>query len=122
MTLRTAQVQSAMDLAEIDDIPFDFSADIITGETISGTPAVTCERISGAADATPQNMVTGAPLVGDISGGIFTTNASGKVVLQRFTAQVRDVNYAVRCVITLSSGRKLTAAGELPVLKLASPA
>lgn len=120
MTLRTAQVQPAMDLAEVDDIPFNFNDDIVTGETIVSAD-ITCEVITGA-DATPQAMVTGSYLVGSISGGVFTAGASGKVVLQRFTAQARDVSYAIRCVVTLSSGRKLVAAGELPVVKLASPA
>ena len=121
MTTRTAQPQPAMDLNEVDDIPFHFTADMVPGETITGTPAVTCEVITGT-DATPQAMVTGSPQIGTLSSaGVFTPSAAGGVVLQRFTAQVRNVNYAVRCVATLSSGRKLTAAGELPVVKLASP-
>lgn len=120
MTLRTAQPQPAMDLQEVDDIPFDFTDDIVTGETISGV-AITCEVISGT-DGAPSSMVTGSALIGTITSGVFTEGASGKVVLQRFTAQVRDVSYAIRCVVTLSSGRKLVAAGELPVVKLASPA
>lgn len=110
-----------MDLDEVDDIPFDFTADIVDGETISGTPVITCVAISGE-DADAQDMVTGSPLIGDIADGVFTEAVDGTVVLQRFTAQVRDVVYAVRCVVTLSSGRKLTAAGELPVVKLAVPA
>jgi hypothetical protein len=120
MTLRTAQVQPAMDLSEVDDIPFDFTDDIVTGETITDA-AITCEVMSGT-DAAAQDMVTGSYLVGTITSGVFTAGASGKVVLQRFTAQQRDVSYAIRCVVTLSSGRKLVAAGELPVVKLASPA
>lgn len=120
MTMRTAQVQPAMDLSEVDDIPFDFTDDIVTGETITDAD-ITCEVISGT-DGSPQGMVTGSYLVGTITAGVFTAGAAGKVVLQRFTAQQRDVSYAIRCVVTLSSGRKLVAAGELPVVKLASPA
>ena len=120
MTLRTAQPQPAMDLNEVDDIPFDFTRDLVAGETITSV-AITCAPIQGA-DADSQDMVTGTALVGTMTAaGVFTESASGGVVLQRFTAQVRDVSYAVRCVVTLSSGRKLVAAGELPVVKLASP-
>lgn len=118
MTLRTAQPQTAMDLNEVDDIPFDFTRDLVTGETIN-TVAVTCTAIQGT-DADAQDMVTGTALIGTMTtAGVFTESASGGVVLQRFTAQKQDVTYGVRCVATLSSGRKLTAAGELPVLKLA---
>jgi len=118
MTLRTAQPQTAMDLNEVDDIPFDFTRDLVTGETITSV-AVTCTAIQGT-DAAAQDMVTGTALIGTMTtAGVFTESASGGVVLQRFTAQQDGVTYGVRCVATLSSGRKLTAAGELPVLKLA---
>jgi len=121
MSLRTAQPQPAMDLGEVDDIPFNFTEDMVPGETISSA-AITCETLTGT-DGSPQSMVTGSPLIGTIStAGVFTESASGGVVLQRFTAQARDVSYAIRCIAILSSGRKLTAAGELPVVKLASPA
>lgn len=119
MTLRTAQTQPAMDLAEIDDIPFNFTADMVPGETITGAN-ITCAAISGA-DENAQDMVTGAHLVGTLdTAGVFTESASGGVVLQRFTAQLAGVSYGIRCIVTLSSGRKLTAAGELPVVELAS--
>ncbi len=119
MTLRTAQPQPAMDLNEVDDIPFDFTRDLVSGETIQSV-AITCAPILGA-DANSQDMVTGTALIGTMTtAGVFTESASGGVVLQRFTAQTQDVIYGVRCVATLSSGRKLTAAGELPVLKLAA--
>lgn len=119
MTLRTAQPQPAMDLNEVDDIPFDFTRDLVAGETIASV-AITCAPIQGA-DADSQDMVTGSALIGTMTmAGVFTESASGGVVLQRFTAQTQDVTYGVRCVATLSSGRKLTAAGELPVLKLAA--
>lgn len=121
MTLRTAQPQPAMDLNEVDDIPFDFTRDLVPGETISSV-AITCTAIQGT-DANAQDMVTGSALIGTMTtAGVFTESSSGGVVLQRFTAQVRDVTYGVRCIATLSSGRKLTAAGELPVLKLAAAA
>jgi len=120
MTFRNSQLLSAMDIEEVDDIPFNFTDDILTGETITDAD-ITCEVITGT-DASPQTMVTGTHLVGTITNGVFTQGASGKVVLQRFTAQARNVSYAIRCVATLSSGRKLVAAGELPVVKLASPA
>lgn len=119
MTLRTAQPQTAMDLNEVDDIPFDFTRDLVAGETITSV-AITCTAIQGT-DASAQAMVTGSHLVGTMTAaGVFTESASGGVVLQRFTAQQENVMYGVRCVATLSSGRKLTAAGELPVLKLAA--
>lgn len=120
MTLRTAQPQPAMDLEEVDDIPFNFTSDMVPGETITGAD-ISCVAINGT-DNDAQTMVTGSHLVGTLStAGVFTQSASGGVVLQRFTAQKAGVTYGVRCVATLSSGRKLTAAGELPVLELAAP-
>lgn len=120
MTLRTAQPQPAMDLEEVDDIPFNFTADMVPGETITDAD-IACTPISGD-DNAAQDMVTGSHLVGTLStAGVFAESASGGVVLQRFTAQKAGVTYGVRCVATLSSGRKLTAAGELPVLELDAP-
>lgn len=118
MSLRTAKVQPALDVGEIDDIPFHFTQDMVTGETIVDA-GITCEAINGI-DANAQDMVTGSHLIGTITAGVFTESAGGGVVLQRFTGQTRDVSYGIRCVATLSSGRKLTAAGELPVVKLAA--
>lgn len=116
MSLRTAQVQPALDVAEVDDIPFHFTDDMVAGETITAAN-ITCEAVIGV-DAAAQGMVTGSHLVGTITAGVFTESAGGGVVLQRFTGQTRDVSYGIRCVATLSSGRKLVAAGELPVVKI----
>ena len=47
MTLRTAQPQPAMDLNEVDDIPFDFTRDLVAGETITSV-AITCAPSSSS--------------------------------------------------------------------------
>ena len=116
MTRQISRID-AMRPGEIDDIPFDFSADLTSGETISSAPVI-AEWNEGEADASAQSIVTGSPVVGNVVDGVFTANAAGGFVLQRITAHSTDTAYYLACTVTLSSGRKLTAAAILPVRKL----
>lgn len=114
---RQANRLDAMDVGEIDDIVFLYADDLATGETIASA-SVTCEYLEGDADPSPQSMITGAYQIGTIAGEDFTPDPAGPVVIQRITAQQANTAYDLRCIATLSTGRKITAAAILPVLKL----
>lgn len=116
MTRQTTRLD-AMDVGEVDDISFDYTDDLATGETIASA-VITCEWLEGDADASAQTMVTGAYQIGTIVGEDFTPSPSGPVVIQRITAQQANTAYDLRCIATFSTGRKITAAAILPVLKL----
>lgn len=108
----------ALDVAEIDDIPFDFRTDLQAGETIASV-AIEVLWLSGDADATPGDLVVGSHAIGDLDASdVFTANASGGVVLQRFQGKQTGTEYTLRCKATTSAGRRLVAAGRLPVLTL----
>lgn len=120
MTDRNADELPAMDVAEIDDVLFVFKAN--PGETIAGV-AITVEVVGGRGrpDAGAQSMAQGQHQIGSLDAdGAFVPAADGLVVLQRFDARGRTVRnvYCWRCVVTLSSGRQLTAAGHVAVRKL----
>lgn len=110
-----------LDVEEIDDVPFDFSGHMRADETISVVSVKAELQPGGAADPSPQAMVVGGHVIGNIDEeNNFTPAADGRVVLQRFTAADRPVrnNYTWRCVVTLSSGRRLTAAANVTVVRL----
>lgn len=114
---RAAKYIDALDLEEIDDIPFDFNSDLRPAETIT-LAEVSALYVSGEADASPQLMVVGNSQIGTIADGVFTSEAAGRYVLQRFMGRQAGTVYDLRCVVTLSSGRQLTAAGRVPVVQL----
>lgn len=93
----------AIDVTEKVDVRFPFASEIETGETIQGV-AITCTLKSGE-DATPAATLVGAATISN-------TNYD---VLQRVQGRVGTVVYKLKCVATLSSGRVLTRACELPV-------
>jgi hypothetical protein len=100
----TTQMLSAKDPAEQIAVTFDFSAGIIGGETITGTPSVTASA-TGGSDTSPSAILSGAPLV------------SGSLVMQTVVGGLDGSTYKLRCLITLTpSNRKLVLAGLLPVV------
>lgn len=100
----TAQTLDEKDPAEQIAVTFDFSAGIIGGETISGTPTVTASA-TGGSDTSPSAILSGTPLV------------SGSQVMQTIVGGVDGSTYKLSCLITLTpSGRKLVLAGLLPVV------
>lgn len=120
MNPRSPAILTPLDVAEVDDIPFDFSAHMDDGETISSAQ-VTAEVETGEVDPGAQDMVSGQYAVGALDGdGDFAANPSGGVVLQRFDATHRIARtvYCLRCVVVLSSGRRLTAAAHIAVKRL----
>jgi hypothetical protein len=120
MTDRRADELAAMDEAEVDDVPFDFTGHLLGGETITSAQIVVL-WLRGTPDDSAQAMADGGPSIGVIDGdGLFVIDPAGAVVLQRFAATGRPVRavYSLRCTVTLSSGRKLTAAGHMAIRRL----
>ena len=119
MKMRTAVSLQPMDEAEIDDIPFVFTAYMREGETITSVD-VTAEVEQGEVDASAQDMVSGAHAIGTIAGDEFTVNPAGTVVLQRFdaTGRTRGNVYCLRCEAHMSSGRRLVAAAHMAVKRV----
>ena len=91
---------------EVDDIPFEF--ELGTGETITGSPVMSCTVYRGGPDATPAALLSGAATV------------SGNVVTQRVSGGVAGTVYTVLCRVTTSAGRVLAVAAHLPVINLAA--
>lgn len=99
----TQSVQTPKDPEEQIFVTFDFSAGILTGETIQGTPAITATA-TGGSDTSPSAILLGAPTV------------NGATVAQTVRNGVDGSTYKLRCLITLTpTGRKLALAGLLTV-------
>lgn len=114
---RQAILLLPMDVSEHDDIPFDFSYDLGFGETIASA-AVSVERHEGPIDGSMAAILQGGSQIGTITNDTFAQDAAGKVVLQRFANLQEGTTYALRAVVTLSSGRVLSAVGLLPGIRL----
>jgi hypothetical protein len=109
-----------LDIAEIDDVPFDFSG-IAATETITGFQ-VQVMVDAGNPDVTPQLLADGLYAVGKIVDGLFYLDAGGRIVLQRFKARGRGTIYGIRGIATLTSGRKVVASATVGVTKKAAHA
>lgn len=99
-----ATLMDAMDVNERINLRFPFSAEVETGETISSVQ-ILCTVESGT-DATPALLLVGSPTI--------VTATSD--VLQTVQGRVAAVTYKIKCIATLSSGRKLARVGRLPVV------
>lgn len=97
----STQILDPKDPAEIIVVSFDFTLAMLVGETISPSPSVTASSVSGS-DTSPSSIVSGSPLV------------TGSVVSQQIVNGIDGSTYKLRCLATLSSGRKLALAGLLP--------
>jgi hypothetical protein len=93
----------AIDINEQVNLRFPFATEMETGETISAVQII-CTLTSGV-DSTPTQSLVGVPQI----------NALTFEVLQQIKGRVAPVVYKVKCVATLSSGRKLARVGLLPV-------
>lgn len=119
MNNRLPAVLPPLDIAETDDVPFDYSTALLAGEAIElASITVTLER--GQADPDAAALAQGAHAIGRLDGQAFVLDAAGPVVLQRFTAVGRPARnlYCVRCVARLDSGRVLTLAAHIAVRRL----
>lgn len=101
---RSVGTLTPKDTAEVDTLPFDFSASLLAGETLASA-SVSAEVHHGT-DPLPAALLSGAPVV------------QGDLVFQRLFGGVAGVTYLLRCAATLSSGRVLVAAAYLPVVRL----
>jgi hypothetical protein len=102
-TTRIVRTLPAMYVGELDVLPIRFGLALDPGESIAGTPEVTCVAYSGLDAAAPSRLI-GPPVV------------DGTNVLQRFKAEIPKVTYLVSCTATISpSGRTVVAAAHLPV-------
>ena len=97
----TTQTLSPKDPAEIIVVSFDFSLAMLVGETISPSPSVTASSVSGP-DTSPSSILSG------------TAAVSGSIVSQQIINGLDGATYKLRCLATLSSGRRLALAGLLP--------
>ena len=90
----------AKDPDEIITVAFDFSSEI--GVLTISSVAVTI-TVSNGTDAAVASMLNGAAQI------------SGSDALQSFKLGVSAVDYALRCLGTLSDGQKILRAATLPV-------
>ena len=78
-------------------LPFDFSSNLSSGETIS-TKVVNCTVYSGV-DPLPANLLSGA------------ASSSGNIVSQAVTSGIVGTIYDLLCTITTSHSQTLQIAG-----------
>lgn len=88
---------------EIKTVIFDFTNQLGTA-SISSAP-VTVDVVRGA-DATPDNLKSGSPVI------------SGALVRQLITGGLLGVSYAIHCIATDSSGQKHKVTAELDIARV----
>lgn len=86
----------ALDVGEIDDIPFTFEG-LGVGETITSGSVTVEVQLREGVHATPDDIKVGTP------------QTSGNQVVQRFRGQVADAYYGLKCKAPTSAGRVLVA-------------
>lgn len=94
------------DPSETVTVTFLFGSEILTGETITGTPTCTCTLLSGPAaseDANPSAVLNGPCTV------------TGTNVMQSVTGGLDQNAYFLKCTAMLNSGRVLVRKASLPV-------
>lgn len=107
-TLRPAEPVTPVDVDETVPLLFDFS-DMAAGDTISGTPVITCDLLAGE-DSDPTSRLSGAPQI------------SGLRVAQVVATLQKGATYLVRCKATMASGLKHVQAMEVPCVKVGDSA
>ena len=86
----------------IVNLQFPFLSSLVTNETITGTPTVTCAVWTGI-DPNPSAMISG------------TASVVGTSVQQAITGGVVGVVYQLTCICTTSAGQTLQSTGYLLV-------
>lgn len=100
------QVLETKDVEEDVVITFDFSNELATGETLSGTPVVTVSVVKGA-DASPSAILNGSAVM----------SSDAKKVLQPVVDGAEGVEYQLKCVCSTSNvNKKLARIGILPIV------
>ena len=95
------------DPGETVTLTFDFSADLATGETLTGTPACAIALKSGVAAAEIGSMLQGA------------AQMDGPRVLQMCRGGMMGHQYDIHAACSTSSGRRLVVGAILPVVNAA---
>lgn len=91
-----------IDAAEQRILGFDFAPQLQTGDTLTGTPVVSCAVHNGT-DAAASSRMIGAPsIVPSISSG----NAS-QAVAQKFGTMIAGTVYVLSCVCPTALGETL---------------
>jgi hypothetical protein len=101
---RPTQATQHLDVEEVDLIPFEFGKSLLAGESIASA-ALSCTLHAGV-DSSPALLLQGPPQI------------AGTQVLQMVAGRITDATYHLRCVATLSSGRKVVVACYLPCVTL----
>jgi hypothetical protein len=101
------------DPAELVPLSFNFAPDLLTGELLSGTPAVTVSAAVSQAGATLDSTPTA------ILNGPATLDATRKLVVQPVQGGVNLNDYEVKVLVNTTNAVKVLAfAGILPVRTL----
>jgi hypothetical protein len=96
--------------SEFLQVAFDYTDDLVTGETLTGGTGVINIAVEKGTDASPNNVLNG--------GYAIVTSFDGKpgaFVVQPVRAGVDGVDYHLSCLISTSLGNKYFRQAILPV-------
>lgn len=93
------------DVNEVDDIPFRFGREMLSGEAIADV-AVDCRSVGAVDDPTPMARVA------------VPHQVVGTDVLQRFVPALEGTRYVLRVEATMTSGRVFVGAALIAVVRL----
>ena len=102
--MRYAELLDNKDPSEIDTLTFDFADMLNSGETVS-TVVMSVSDLEKV-DGTPSTFLSGSASI------------TSPFVTQTITGGVEGAMYLVKCLATLSTGRKLMLAARVPVRAL----
>lgn len=90
-------------------ITFDYTKDLVVGETLVGASAVVTVTVADGTDASPSAVLNGA----------YATTTP--YIIQPVRNGLDGVDYHFLCLVTTSLGNKYALQAILPVRKKASP-
>ena len=98
------RTSSPKDPGETIAMAWNFAPDLVSGETLTGTPTTAIVQLTGAPDPSIGSMLVGSPQI------------SGSDVVQTVTLGQASTNYAISATCPTSTGRILVNGGILPVV------
>lgn len=98
------RTSSPKDPSENVYVTWDFTADLVAGETLTGTPVTSNVQVSGPPDPAVDNMLIGNPVI------------SGNVVQQMISLGMLGATYALTATCQTSLNRVLKQGGEMFVI------
>lgn len=90
-------LEKYVDESRLYDFDFTLQAEIVAGETLTGTPVVS---------SIPSGLTFGTPIIG----------AGAKKVQVRISSGEEGAIYDVKCIVSTSTGSTLVGCGELKIL------